>query len=238
MNPLFEQKKVVIAGGTSGIGLAAAQLLIAQKANVTITGRNAAKLELAKQQTGVSGKILDSSDRAQVDTFFREQGKIDHLIIALSGSKGGGVFAELPLQDLRDGFEGKFWPQLNTLQAAIPYMNTGGSITLITAISAVAKLPGFSGLTAINGALELMVPVLAKELMPLRINAVSPGVTDTPWWDFLPADAKQEAFAQYATQIPVGMVARPEVVAEAVLFAAGNVNTTGTIIRCDGGLSS
>ncbi|RBL90922.1 SDR family oxidoreductase [Chitinophaga flava] len=234
----LENKKVIIAGGSSGIGLATAALLVQEKAQVIITGRNPDRLEEAAKVVPTAGlEVLDSNNRASLDAFFAAQGPLDHLVIALSGSKGGGMFKDLSLQDLRAGFEGKFWPQLDTLQAALPYLNKQGSITLVTAISSVSRMPGTAGLAAINGALETMIPGLAKEFQPLRINAVSPGIVNTPWWDFLPAADKAEAFKGYATQIPVGKVAEPEEVAAAILFLMNNAYTTGTVLRCDGGLS-
>lgn len=237
MSQKFGNKKVIIAGGSSGIGLATAAMLAAQQAEVTITGRNADKLsQAASAYPGIRTATLNSCDRTETDAFFKTHGPFDHLVIALSGAKGGGKFADLSLQDLRDGFEGKFWPHLNTLQAALPYVSKGGSITLVTAVSAISQQPGVSGLAAINGALELMIPSIAREIQPLRINAVSPGVINTPWWDFLPASAKQEAFNGYAAETPVGRVGEPEEVAETILFLMGNGNITGTIIRCYGGL--
>lgn len=237
MNAVFENKKAIVVGGSSGIGLATAQLLTNSKAQVTVTGRDAGKLKQVQQTTGLQIQVLDSADRSALDAFFKQTGAIDHLVISVSGSKGMGNFAELPLQELRAGFEGKFWPQLNTLQAALPYMNSNGSITLITAISSIAQKAGTSGLAAINGALELMVPILAQELKPLRINAVSPGVVDTPWWNFAPEEAKQQAFQQLTGNIPAGRVARPEEIADAVVFTLGNSYLTGTVIHCDGGFS-
>jgi NAD(P)-dependent dehydrogenase (short-subunit alcohol dehydrogenase family) len=237
MNTVFENKKAIVAGGSSGIGLATAQLLANNKAQVTVTGRDAGKLKQVQQTTGLQTQVVDSADRSALDAFFKQAGAIDHLVIAVSGSKGMGNFAELSLQELRAGFEGKFWPQLNTLQAALPYMNNGGSITLITAISSTAQKPGTSGLAAINGGLELMVPILAQELKPLRINAVSPGVVDTPWWNFAPEEAKQQAWQQLTGNIPAGRVARAEEIADAVIFTLGNSYLTGTVIPCDGGFS-
>lgn len=235
MTSSFENKQVIIAGGTSGIGLATAQLLAAAKAIVTVTGRNPEKLTAAAA-AGLKTAAVDSSNRSAAEAFFKAHGPIDHLIITVSGSKGAGNFADLPLDTLREGFDQKFWAQLNTIQAAIPYMNAGGSITLVTAISAIAQLPGVSGLAAINGALEQMVPILAKELKPVRINAVSPGVVDTAWWDFLPQAAKAETFAQFSQQIAVGRVAQPEEIAQAILFVAGNGYMTGKVVGIDGGL--
>jgi len=236
MTTSFKNQKIIVAGGASGIGLATARQFADQGGMVTVTGRNAEKLKTAEQY-GLSTARIDSADRDALDDFFKSYGSIDHLVSSVSGSKGMGNFAELSLQMLREGFDEKFWTNLNTVQAALPYMSKGGSMTVVTAISGIAKLPGTSGLGAINGALEIMIQVWAKELAPIRVNAVSPGVVDTGWWDFLPEEKKQEAFASFAKQIKVGRVGRPEEIAHAILFTAGNTYMTGKIIACDGGLS-
>jgi NAD(P)-dependent dehydrogenase (short-subunit alcohol dehydrogenase family) len=230
----FNDQKVVIAGGTSGIGLAAAHYFLQEGARVTVTGRNAGRLAAANE-AGLKAQAVDSRDRKALDSFFAAHGPVDHLVIAASGAKGMGNFAELPLEQLREGFAEKFWAQLETVQAALPVLR--GSITLITAISSIARLPGTSGLAAINGALELMVPVLARELAPVRINAVSPGVVDTPWWDFLPEEGKQAAFSQLTASVPARRVAKPEEVADVVGFLAGNAYVTGKVIGVDGGMA-
>jgi len=236
MTSSFQNKKIIIAGGTSGIGFATGKLFSEAGALVTITGRNTEKLK-AVEQAGFNAVQVDSADPAALELFFRNQGNIDHLVIALGSTKGLGNFAELSLQDLREGFEEKYWSQLYSLKAALPYMNEAGGITLITAITGSGKMPGPSGIGAVNGALEIMVPILSKELKPLRINAVSPGIVDTPWWDFLNPEAKKEAFTHYAEQIPVGRIAQPDDVANAILFLAANSYMTGKIIGVDGGLA-
>ncbi|MBV7530910.1 SDR family oxidoreductase [Chitinophaga sp. sic0106] len=234
----FENKRVVIAGGSTGIGFATAALLVAAGASVTVTGRSTEKLQEAKAAIpSLSTVVLDSNNRQELDQFFASHGTIDHLVLALSGGKGAGPFATLSLEELRTGFEGKFWPQLNTLQSAIPYVDKSGSITLITAASAAMHAPGVAGLAAINGSLELMIPSIAKELQPLRLNAVSPGVVDTPWWDAMTPADKAAAFTHFAAQTLTGRIAQPEELADAILFLIGNRNVTGTVIRCDGGIS-
>lgn len=232
----MQHKKIVVAGGTSGIGLATAKGFQQLGGIVTVTGRNAERLGAAERQ-GFKAAAVDSRDRKALDVFFAGHGAVDHLVIAASGGKGMGEFAGLSLAELREGFEAKFWPQLETLQSALPYMEKGGSVTLITAISAIARLPGASGLAAINGALELMVPVLSRELKPVRINAVSPGLIDTPWWDFVPRENRQETFAQFTAGIPVARAGRPEEVADAILFVAGNGYITGKVLGVDGGMA-
>jgi len=234
----MSKMKVIIAGGTSGIGLATAALLANNGAEVIITGRKREKMEqaLATLPAAVKGQLADAADVAALKACMAAAGQIDHLVLALSGAKGGGLFRDLDLAQLRAGFEEKFFPQLQALQAALPYMAANGSVTFITAVSAQAKAPGVSGLGAINGALELMVPVLAKELKPLRVNAVSPGVIDTPWWGFLPEEARRETFSQYAQAAPAGRVGKPEDIAAAIAQLISNTFITGQVLTVDGGL--
>ncbi len=232
----LQNKKIVIAGGTSGIGLSVALMFQQQGAKVSVTGRDMAKLNAAAAE-GLLTAEVDSTNTEALKTFFQSLGKIDHLIIALGSNKGLGNFIDLSLDDLREGFEEKYWSHLNTLKAALPFVNTNGSITLITAITATAKLAGTSGIGSVNGALEIMVPIIAKEIKPIRINAVSPGVVDTPWWDFMTQEAKQQTFNDYASQILVGRIAQPEDIAQTILFLVGNDYMTGKIVACDGGLA-
>lgn len=231
-------EKVVIAGGTSGIGLATAKLLVDRGYCVTILGRNQAKLQAALRQLGAraAGKITEASDRKALEQTLSQIQTMDHLVIALSGGKGIGMFSTLDLADLQKGFDGKFFPQLQTAQAALPYLKSTGSITFVTSISARSKATGTSGLGAINGAIEIMVPVLAKELKPLRVNGVAPGVVNTTWWDFLPPEKKQDTFAQYAKTIPVGRVGEPEDIAKMIFSLMDNTYVTGQVIAVDGGL--
>jgi NAD(P)-dependent dehydrogenase (short-subunit alcohol dehydrogenase family) len=226
--------RVVVMGGSSGIGEATARLFAAGGAEVIITGRDGAKLAPAQTRSGASrGAVVDGSVPAAVAQFFAGLGAFDHLVLALSGGKGAGPFGVLSLDELRAGFEGKFWAHLTTLQAALPMLR--GSVTLISAGSARSALPGTAGLAAINGALEAMVGPLAAELAPIRVNAVSPGVIDTPWWDEMPREAKEQFMLQAAHSLPVARVGRPEDVAAAIVMLAHNGFITGTVVEVDGG---
>jgi NAD(P)-dependent dehydrogenase (short-subunit alcohol dehydrogenase family) len=236
-----DSRNIVVAGASSGIGRALVKLLAAESAAVTAIGRDAQKLKTLREEVPTVRTVsLDARDRPALEDFFRREGEgsIDHLVLTLGGSKGGGAFRSLSLADLREGFDNKFWPQLEVLQAGLPSMRANGSITLITAMSATAVMPGTAGLGAINGALEIMVPILAKELKPLRVNAVSPGLIDTPWWDFVPAAARQQVFTDFSAQIGVGRVGRPEEVAATVRFVLETEYINGVIIGCHGGILS
>ncbi|MBW8756895.1 MAG: SDR family oxidoreductase [Burkholderiales bacterium] len=236
-DPLSGQRLVVI-GGTSGVGLEVARAAAARGAHVRIAGRDRARADAACASLpgGAVAHALDGGDRSALDAFFGEAGPVDHLVLTLSGGEGAGEFASLDLRALRRGFEAKFWPQLETVQAALPALSSSASITFVTAVSARIARPGTTGLAAINGALEAMVGGLARELAPRRVNAVSPGVIDTAWWGQAPAAVRQAVFEEQVRTLPVGRVGRPEDVAQAVLYMATNGFTTGSIVECDGGL--
>lgn len=237
----WKNQKVVVLGGSSGMGLATVRTLAAAGAEVVAVGRDEAKLH--KAVTGLSGlaghmsgESLDCGDRDALNRFFARVGAFDHLVLTLSGGEGAGPFAELDLAALRRGFEAKFWPQINAAQASLPTLRRDGSMTFLTAISARIAYPGTGGLAAINGALEGMINTLARELAPLRVNAVSPGVIDTAWWNKVPAETKEAVFRQQAETLPVRRVGQAQDVAAMIVSLMENSFMTGSVIECAGGM--
>jgi NAD(P)-dependent dehydrogenase (short-subunit alcohol dehydrogenase family) len=228
---------VLVIGGTSGIGEATARAFSARGDRVVVAGRDPQRLSAALDRLGdgVEGTACDAGDPDAVHELAASIAPIDVLVLAPSGAAGAGPIADLELDDLRSGFEGKFWPQVTALQRALPSLADDGAAVLVTAGSARAALPGTAGLAAINGALEAMVAPLAAELAPRRVNAVSPGVIDTPWWDAQGPGVREATFDAFASSLPAGRVGHPDDVAAAIVAMATNRYVTGSVLDCAGG---
>lgn len=232
----MSQRTALVVGGTSGIGLATARLLQARGATVHIAGRSKERLDtLAVTDSGLVGHRADAGNPNEMSALAEATGSVDWLVLAAAGSEGPGPVADLDLTMLRRAFEAKFWPHITTIQAVLPHLAPDGSITLLSAITARTGMPGTAGIAALNGAVEALVKPLAAELAPIRVNAVSPGFVDTPWWNGLPEDAKREYFAQMATTLPVRHIASAQEIAEVVALATTNANLTGAVFETDGG---
>jgi NAD(P)-dependent dehydrogenase (short-subunit alcohol dehydrogenase family) len=234
----FDGQRVVIIGASAGIGEATAKAFAARGAEVTITGRSKERLDQAAHRIGhpVLAAELDAASRGELDAFFATAPAIDHLVLCASpGAVGVGPIATLDEAALRQAFDGKFFAHVKAIQAALPRLRRDGSVTMVTAASARAAFPGTAGIAAANGALETMVAPLAVELAPLRVNAVSPGVIDTHWWDAMPQDQRRAYFDSVAAVSPVQRVGTPEDVAEAIVYLAGAGFVTGTVLECTGG---
>lgn len=225
--------RAVVMGGTSGIGLAVAEQLTSAGIKVTVTGRDQAKLSALDGRVAVAERV-DGTERDAVTEFFDRHGPFEHLVLAFSpGAVGLGPLKEISPRDFEAAFTGKLFAYVHAIRQA-PVTE---SVTMISAASARAALPGTVALAAVNGAIERIVSPLAAELAPVRVNAVSPGVVDTPWWDFLPGDQRQAQFAAVAGSVPAGRVAAPADVAGAVAYLVGAGMVTGTILPVDGGFT-
>lgn len=235
--PSLKGQSAVVVGGSSGIGLATAQALLSDGADVTLVGRSKERLAKAHDVLGpdVQTVDLDCADEPAAAAFFEGLGQLDHLVITLAGGAALGPFTDVSVSGVRETFEGKFWPYLIAMHHGAKKLSEHGTLTIVTGASAIAAVPGAATLGAVNGALEGMVKTLAVELAPRRINAVSPGLTDTDAWSRIPDTIREDMYAKSAADTPVGRIGQPEDVAGAVLSCITNGFLTGLVLPCDGG---
>lgn len=229
-------KVVVVIGGSSGIGLAAAQQALEAGARVVIGGRSGEKLERANERLGGRARtsVVDATREDEVRAFFKDIGELDHLVTTVGGG-AMGRFVDLDPAAARSAFDGKFWGQYYAARHAAARIRAGGSITLFSGIASRKPMPGMGVVAAINGAVEALCRALAVELAPVRVNVVSPGLVATPAYDRMPEAQRQGMFNAVAGSLPVKRVGAPEDIAHTVLYLLENGYTTGTVVDIDGG---
>lgn len=234
----FDGKRIVVIGGTSGIGLATAKMAAAHGAEMIIAARDPRKLDAARAEIGGNTEALplDITKEDEVKAFFEKIGKFDHLTTPGS-SIMGGAFLTSETAVAKADFGSKFWGQYYAAKYGAPKIRAGGSIVFFSGVYSMRPPAGFSSVAAINGAIESLTRGLTVELAPLRVNAIVPGLVDTPILGGMPADQKETMFRQVAESLPARKVGQPEDLAQAVLFLMGNTFAAGTILVVDGGFT-
>ncbi|CAM2156438.1 SDR family oxidoreductase [Pararobbsia alpina] len=230
----FEGKKVLVVGGSSGIGEATAKAFASQGAAVTIASRNEAKLKAAAAQIGANVRtaVLDTADERAVEAFFESEGAYDHIVISAAQTPTGAI-RQLSLDDARVAMESKFWGAYRVARAA--KFNAGASLTFVSGFLSVRPSKSSVLQGAINAAVEALARGLALELSPVRVNTVSPGLIATPLWSRLSDDARNNLFEGAAAKLPAQRVGQPEDVANAVVYLASTPFATGSTVLVDGG---
>jgi NAD(P)-dependent dehydrogenase (short-subunit alcohol dehydrogenase family) len=244
----LEGKRVVVIGGSSGIGLETAQLALAEGASVTIAGRSEDRLRLAAERLRPSSGgdarrdrldqlrtvAADIVDGSSIRSLFAGEARVDHLFIPAGELRPGGAdLLGADLEGLRSILEVRLLGVAHVVREARPRME-GGSITLMSGLYSTRPAPGGAMGVAALGGVEGMARALALDLAPVRVNAVAPGLIETPLWDSFDPQQRRAIFESGAS-LPVGRIGRPEEVAEAVLFLMCNGFVTGTVLAIDGG---
>jgi NAD(P)-dependent dehydrogenase (short-subunit alcohol dehydrogenase family) len=245
----LDGKIALITGATSGIGLAVAQEFVKEGAYVFVTGRRQAALNQAVHTIGrnVTGVQADASRFDDLDRLFaaitKDKGRLDILV----ANAGGGAMA--PLGSITEehydaAFDTNVKGTLFTVQKALPLMSQGASIILIASTTSITGTPAFSVYSASKAAVRSFARSWTLDLKErgIRVNAVSPGPTNTPGLADLggPDPVQQQGLLGYlASQVPMGRLGTPEEVAKAVVFLASSDSSfiTGIELFVDGGIA-
>lgn len=233
-------ERVLIAGGSSGMGLALAERLLREDCAVTIVGRSKEKLAAAHEKLGPSPQLAafaaDITQEDQVASLLAQCGHLDHIVCTAADI--GGAYQLLPEIDvavMRKAMDSKLLGPLLLAKHGAPLLPASGSITFTSGIAYCRPAPRGSVVAAINGGLNSLACALAVELAPIRVNAVSPGWVDSPIWEFVAGDAKAGMLEGMAKKLPVGRVGQVVDIADAICFLMHNGFTTGSVLHVDGG---
>ncbi len=245
MSKKLEGKIALVTGGSTGIGFGSAKELVAQGAYVYITGRRQAALDEAAKEIGsnVTAIRADSSKLADLDAVYeqikKEKGRVD-IVFA---NAGGGEFVpigSITEEHYDNTFNSNVKGVVFTVQKALPLIPDGGAIILNASVVSIKGLPAFSVYSATKAAVRSFARTWTTDLKDrkIRVNAVSPGVIDTPGLSGLvPPDQKDGLYSQLASFVPLGRLGHVEEIAKTVAFLASEDASfiAGADIFVDGG---
>jgi len=235
---LLRGQRVVVVGGTSGMGLGAVRAAADAGAHVIAAGRRpAAARDIVQPAEGrLEHAVVDVTDEASVRAMFDAIGEVDHLFVTAAPPPGSwGAFLDQDVAAAQTYMNGKFFGSWACARYGAPRMHPGGSITFLTGATAVRPRPGSSIVTAAFTAVEALSRALAVELGPLRVNTIRPGLVDSDMWNFLDDAARAQLHQKVREKFPVRRVGTIEDIGHAAVFLMTNPYVTGTVLEVTGG---
>ncbi|MDQ1453890.1 MAG: hypothetical protein QOK38_3756 [Acidobacteriaceae bacterium] len=233
----LRSKRILVLGGSSGIGLAVAQQAAAQGAQLVVASSNPDRVQEAVQTVGeaTEGRIVDLFNENSIRDFFAELGDFDHLVFTAGDTLQLGEIAATNLDQARRAFELRYWAALAAVKYGSPHIRRGGSIVLTTGVAGQRPHRGWALGASVTSAVEGLTRALAVELAPLRVNAVSPGVVRTNLWKNMTEQERDAMYQNVGKNLLVGRVGEVEDIAHAYLYLMQESYSTGQVIVVDGG---
>lgn len=230
-------KRIVVLGGSSGIGLATAQEAAREGASVVIASSRKARVDeaVATLPTGTEGYVLDLADSDAVRAFFARLGSFDHLVFTAGETLQLGSLATTDLDAARRFFTLRYWGAYCAAKFGSSGIRSGGSIVFTSGLAGRRPHPGWSLGASICAAMEGLTRALAVELAPIRVNIVCPGVVRTPLWANMAEAERAALYQEVADKLPVGHVGDAEEIAQAYLYLMRQTYSTGQVLVVDGG---
>lgn len=233
----FHNQRIVLLGGTSGIGFATARAALAAGASVVVGSSNRKRVDQAVASLGdrAEGHVIDLGDEAAVCGLFERFGDFDHLVYSAGDSLQIGPLADTGLDAVRKAFDIRFFGAVAAAKHAMPHLRPGGSVVLTGGIASLRPQKGWTAVASICGAMEGFMRALAVELAPVRVNLVSPGLVKTPLWAGMPEAEREALYAASGASLPVGRVGEADDIAQTYLYLMSNRYSTGQTVVVDGG---
>ena len=213
-------KRIVVLGGSSGIGLAVAEQVVAEGSTAIIASSNADRVKQAVATLAgkAQGHALDLSKERDIQDFFQKIGDFDHLVFTAGDTLQLNELAATDLTQARHAFELRYWAALAAVKYASSHIRKGGSIVLTTGVAGRRPHKGWTIAASVCGTIEALTRALAVELAPVRVNAVCPGVVRTNLWQGMNADERERLFENVGKSLLVGRVGEACEIARAYLF--------------------
>lgn len=233
----FGGSRIVILGGSSGIGLAVAQAAAQAGAEIVIASSNQARLDaaLATLPKSAAGHALDLRDEAAMQALFAEIGPFDHLVYTAGEALQLGALAATDLAQARGFFDLRYWGAYAAAKHGSRSIRPGGSIVFTSGTAGQRPQAGWSLGASLCSAMEGLTRALALELAPIRVNIVSPGFVRSPLWDPMPEAQREALYRQVGEKLPLGHVGTAEEVATSYLYLMAQRYGTGQVVTVDGG---
>ena len=224
----FENKKAIVLGGTSGIGLAATEMLRDGGAEVIAGGRRECDID------GVECVQVDVLDREALRGLFEKHHGFDYLVNAATGGpRAIGPLLEMDLDGFQNSFA-KLWGYVNSVRLGVPHMSSDGAVVLVSGYPARKWRAGTIAIGSVGGSVEAFTKLSANEIAPVRINGVSPGLIDTPMSP-LEGEKREQYYSDGTREHLIQRAGSAEEVASAIIFLLENEFVSGTIVDVDGG---
>ncbi|MCP1117904.1 SDR family oxidoreductase [Robbsia andropogonis] len=233
----LKDKRVLVIGGSAGIGFDVARIAQDLGASVFIASRG--KTPVNAELPGATYLATDAKSEASLVELFNAVGKVDHVAITVHESAarlGIDTTADkMSLDAVIEYFNGKYLSQYRIIKAALPHLAEDGTLTLTSGVASRGTMANHSAISSINAAIEACARQLASELAPRRINVVAPGVTATTTYDAMQPELKSQFVQRIAAVVPLKRIAGPEEIALAYIFAMQCGYLTGTVLDASGG---
>lgn len=230
-------KRVIVLGGSSGLGLATAIAAAAEGAKVVIVSGNQQRINeaLTRLPAGSEGYAVDLSHEQNIQSFFEKAGNFDHLVYTAGENIVLNTMNDINLEQAHTFFNLRYWGALAAVKYGAPHINKGGSINLTGGIASPRPNTGWGIAASICGAMEGFTRAMAVELAPIRVNQVSPGVIRTNLWNSMSAEDRESLYTSVGNSLLVKRVGEAEDIAQAFLYMMKQQFATGHILTVDGG---